>query len=111
MDRGSVVVPWEHWVCTQCLDDNPYAVWLIKLKCFKPMKYGHNYPQRRTLVSIEPKTMELVKVRPLPQLTILGRFTLCRYYPNCPEGDLCTYAHLSVEQETWNFKKTLLQGF
>jgi hypothetical protein len=107
MDSGVVVVPWEHWVCTQCLQDNPYAVWLIKLKCFNPTH--HHYPDEKTLVSIEPSTMMLVKMRPLPPCawTIRGNFVYCRRYPNCAKGDDCTYAHSIVEQHTWNFIKTL----
>ena len=107
MDCDVVVVPWEHWVCTQCLQDNPYAVWLIKLKCFNPTH--HHYPDEKTLVSIEPSTMMLVKMRPLPQCawTIQGN---CRRYPNCAKGDACTYAHSIVEQDTWNFIKTLYKG-
>ena len=112
MDRSGVVVPWEHWVCTRCLQDNPHAVWLIKLKCFQPRRRGHCYPEEKTLVSIEPSTMQLVRVRPLPKCawTIRGKFMFCRNHPSCHNGDSCTYAHTYVEQHTWNFKKTLYKG-
>ena len=112
MGGGEVLVPWEHWVCTQCLQDKPYAVWLIKLKCFKPGYRDHNYPISKTLVSIDPRTMELVQLRLLPSCVwnIRGKFSYCRYITNCSNGSCCTYAHSSVEQDTWNFKKSLLQG-
>ena len=66
MDRGgAVVVPWEHWVCSQCLRENPYAVWLIKLRCFQPKIHRH-HQYRWTLVSIEPSAMRLVGMRHHP---------------------------------------------
>ena len=112
MDGGEVLVPWEHWVCTQCLQDNPYAVWLIKLKCFKPRNQYHNYPSTKTLVSIDPQIMELVQLRPLPSCVwnIRGKFAFCQSKANCSNGSSCTYAHSSAEQDTWNFKKSFLQG-
>lgn len=112
MESDVVVVPWEHWVCTQCLQENPYAIWLIKLKCFNPNRHGHHFPDKRTLVSIEPSTMALVKMRPLPRcaFNIRGRFVLCRKYLDCRHGDSCNFAHSPVEQHTWNFIKTLYKG-
>ena len=109
MGGSEVLVPWEHWVCTQCLQDKPYAVWLIKLKCFKPGYQDHNYPISKTQVSIDPRTMELVQLRQLPSCVwnIRGNFTFCRY--KC-KGNSCTYAHSPVEQDTWNFKKCVLKG-
>ena len=111
MASGGVVVPWEHWVCTRCLKDNKYAVWLIKLKCFKPRHRQHNYSNNKTLVSIDSRTMELVHLRPMPSCarTLRGKFGVCRYDPKC-SGDSCKYAHSPVEQDTWNFKKILLEG-
>ena len=109
MDSGVVVVPWEHWVCTRCLQENPYAVWLIKLKCFSPAYRDHHFPYEKTLVSIEPSTMMLIKMRPLPRCAwrIRGNFAHCQRYPHCHNGDSCTFAHSTVEQHTWNFIKIL----
>ena len=115
MDRcGHVVVPWEHWVCAQCLQDYPYAVWLIKLKCFQPRHSGHHYPYQKVLVSIEPNTMKLVKMRPPPpQAQCLtkssGSVQLCKSYPHC-HGGSCPFPHSEVEHHTWNFIRTLFKG-
>ena len=111
MDRGSVVVPWEHWVCTQCLEDNPYAVWLIKLKCFKPGYRGvRHYSHQRTLVSIEPSIMKLVKMRHPPASLGSGALDLCQSYPNCRRRDSCPLPHSEVEKKTWTFIRTLFEG-
>ena len=118
MDSGVVVVPWEHWVCTQCLQDNPYSVWLIKLKCFSPTKQGHRYPDEKTLVSIEPSTMMLVKMRPAPSRRRVQRPTqrrymyinVCQDYPNCQRGDACPFPHSEVEHHTWDFIRRAFRG-
>ena len=126
MEQSAVVVPWEYWVCSECLEDNPYAIWLIKEKCLNPRRH---YPRCRTLVSIEPSTTMLVKMRPLPKcaLTFHGQFALCRNAhqisaelrpelcryrnaQNCGRRDSCTFAHSEVERETWNFIKVLFRG-
>ena len=117
MESDVVVVPWEHWVCTQCLQDNPYAVWLIKLKCLNPSNYRHQFPHQKTLVSIEPFTMMLVKMRPPPPVLHpargQGRYrhvNVCQSYPNCQLGDLCPFPHSEVEYHTWSFIKTVFKG-
>ena len=112
MVGGGVVVPWEHWVCTQCLQDNPYAVWLIKLKCFQPRHRDHNYPIRKVLVSIDPSAMKLVKMRQHPA-SIEGRsesLSICQSLPYCQRGNNCPFPHSQVEFETWEFIRTLFKG-
>ena len=114
MDSGVVVVPWEHWVCTQCLQDNPYAVWLIKLKCFNPTH--HHYPDETTLVSIEPSTMMLVNMRPTPACHRVQRpnqrrwMYLCQDYPHCQRGNACPFPHSEVEYHTWDFIRRAFRG-
>ena len=112
MASGGVVVPWEHWVCTRCLQDNQYAVWLIKLKCFKPKYPYHNYPVRKTLVSIDPSEMRLVKMRPhRNNIEMLSApIPLCQSYPQCQHRDNCLHPHSQVEYETWEFIRTLFKG-
>ena len=107
MDASTVVVPWEYLVCSRCLVDNPYALWLIKEKCSKP-QYHFGSPQ--TLVAIDIYKSILVKMRPLPSCaqSLHGNFVLCRNAKDC-DGS-CTYAHSKVEQDTWNFIKRVNQG-
>ena len=113
MASGRVVVPWEHWVCTRCLEDNQYAVWLIKLKCFKPRHRQHYYPGRKTLVSIDPSAMRLVKMRPHPVNIEMSSIPiqLCQSYPRCQYRDNCPRPHSQVEYETWEFIRTLFKGW
>ena len=113
MASGRVVVPWEHWVCTRCLEDNQYALWLIKLKCFKPRHRQHYYPGRKTLVSIDPSAMRLVKMRPPPVNIEMSSvpIQLCQSYPHCQYRDNCPRPHSQVEYETWEFIRTLFKGW
>ena len=108
MDRVvEVVVPWEHWVCSQCLRDNPYAVWLIKLRCFQPKKHYC----RQILVSIEPSLMKLVEMRDPPSdieqqsSSIPPCSSEC-----CLRRDSCPLPHSEVEYNTWEFIRTAIKG-
>ena len=97
-------------MCTQCLQDNPYAIWLIKLKCFKPGYQDHNYPIRKVLVSIE--AMRLVKMRQHSP-SIEGRsepLPICQSLPYSQCGNNCPFPHSQVEFETWEFIRTLFKG-
>ena len=110
MDRGGeVVVPWEHWVCSQCLWKNPYAVWLVKLRCFKPQRHHQN---KRKLVSIDPSSMKLVEMRH-PPVNIEQHYSpvpLCQAQQNCKRKHLCQLPHSEVEYKTWNFIRTAFRG-
>ena len=111
MDRGgAVVVPWEHWVCSQCWQGNHYAVWLIKLRCFKP-----NYHRGQwgwTLVSIEPSSMRLVEMRQPPANIEQrgGPVPLCQSLEHCPRRQRCQFPHSEVEYHTWEFIRELFKG-
>ena len=112
MDRGgAVVVPWEHWVCSQCLRENPYAVWLIKLRCFQPKRHRH-HQYGWTLVSIEPSAMRLVGMRHPPANIeqITAPISLCKSWKNCSKRDSCLHPHSEVEKHTWNFIQTVFRG-
>ena len=109
MDRGGeVVVPWEHWVCSQCLRDNPYAVWLIKLRCFNPKRHQQ---YQWILVSIEPSSMKLVEMRPPPPdiERITAPIQLCQAQQNC-QRENCPLPHSEVEYYTWDFIRTAFRG-
>ena len=108
MDRGGeVVVPWEHWVCSQCLQDTPYAVWLIKLRCFKPHQHRHQIGW--TLVSIEPSAMRLVQMR-YPPARIDAPIPPWHAWENCPKRGSCLCPHSDVEYHTWDFIRTVFKG-
>ena len=112
MDRGgAVVVPWEHWVCSQCLWENPYAVWLIKLRCFQPKRH-HHHQYGWTLVSIEPSAMRLVGMRHPPANIeqINAPIPPCQAGRYCQRGDLCPLPHSGVEYHTWEFIRNVFKG-
>ena len=100
---GDILMPWEHFVCTMCFRENPYAVWLIKQQCSKPEL--HESDLARVVVS--EKSAVLEEIRPMPQKSISGRFIRCCY--RC-SGQQCTYAHSLAEQVTWNIKIKLLRS-
>ena len=104
------MVPWEHWVCSQCWWENPYAVWLIKLRCFQPRH--HQRYQRWTLVSIEPRAMKLVEMRP-PPVNIeqhSSPIPLCPLLDNCQRKNLCQHPHSEAEYHTWEFIRKSFKG-
>ena len=110
MDRGGeVVVPWEHWVCSQCLWENPHAVWLIKLRCFKPHQHRHQYG---ALVSIEPSAMRLVEMRHPPPNIERNKapIRLCQARQYCQRKYLCQFPHSEVEYHTWDFIRKVFKG-
>ena len=97
-------------MCSKCLWVNPHAIWLVKLKCFE--KSSHRYVEE-VIVVIEPDSMKLIEVRPLPENydTFCGKFWMCHdvlKYGVCDQSH--SYAHSQVEYDSWNAKKTILQG-
>ena len=109
MDRGgAVVVPWEHWVCSQCWQGNPYAVWLIKLRCFKP-----NYHRGQwgwTLVSIEPSSMRLVEMRQPPS-SMVDQFHSASHWNTAREGNAVSFLIQRWNiYHTWEFIRKLFKG-
>ena len=97
-------------MCSKCLQLNPHAIWLVKFKCFK--RSSHRYVEE-VIVVIEPNSMKLIEVRPLPENydTFRGKFWMCR---DVVKHGVCdkshAYAHSEVEYDSWNAKKTILQG-
>lgn len=100
--------PWEYQVCTECYDNNPYAIWLVKVRCFQP----HRHLQcEHICVVIDSENMVLEPIRPMPSHFRLfqGPFIMCKY-TTCFKGDTCGYAHCQYEADMWNFKKRLEKG-
>lgn len=105
------LLPWEHYVCSKCLQLNPYAIWLVKFKCFQ--RSLHKRYAEEVIVVIEPGSMKLIEVRPLPENydRFRGKFWMCRdvvKHGSCDSYH--SYAHSEVEYDSWNAKKTILQG-
>lgn len=97
MDRHQVVeLPWVYRVCRECYEAKPYAVWLVKLRCFQPNVHHNDL----LLVSIESNVMQLVQMRYPPQIVSGSSHT--RQKQRC--GHLNDpLPHSTVEQDTWNF--------
>ena len=107
---GDVLMPWEHFVCTVCFRENPYAVWLIKQQCSKPEV--HRNPGL-TRVVISERSAVLEEIRPMPHLSIRGGFIMCyrqKKHTYCKQEENCTFAHSFAELVTWNIKKNLLRS-
>lgn len=104
------LLPWEHLVCSKCLRVNPHAIWLVKLRCFE--KYSHR-KDGEVIVVIEHESMKMTEVRPLPEnyASFRGKFWMCR---DIVTQGFCTqshsYPHSQAEYDSWNAKKTILQG-
>ena len=107
---SSFLMPWEHYVCSACLQQNPHAIWLVKCRCFEPQQHGR---KQQALVIIDHDSMEMVRIRPLPHhlsVHFRGEFMQCRNYPNCYRNTECKFAHSKAECDTWNIKKKILRG-
>ena len=109
VDISKFLMPWEHSVCSACLQRNPHSVWLVKRRCFEPHQHGRT---EQTIVTIDHSCMEMVTIRPLPHYhqQFQGEFVECQHYPNCRRGTLCNFAHSKAECDTWNIKKRILKG-
>ena len=97
-------------MCSKCLRMNPHAIWLVKFKCFE--KSSHRY-EEEVIVVIESNFMKLIEVRPLPENydSFRGKFWMCRgilKHGVCDQSH--SYAHSQAEYDSWNAKKTILQG-
>ena len=112
ISTNEVIMPWEHYVCSECYQENPYAIWLVKQRCFKPQ--WHHY-DNQTLITVDKESTAMVHIRPLPDNydRIRGNFILCRYFRQrraCPNSSMCRFAHSEIEKDTWNIKKRMLMG-
>ena len=110
IDVESFWTPWEHRVCTTCYRNNPYAIWLVKVRCFQP----HRHLQHEHIrVVVDTEDMALEPVRPMPRKyeTIRGAFIMCQSREVCNGcSESCSYAHTGYEFDMWNFKQKLAKG-
>ena len=104
-------MPWEYDVCSECLQNDPHAIWLVKVHahCFEPQRH------RRAVhipVVIDQAHVMMEQIRPLPGncFTFNGRFCHCYKFPDCSKGDECPFGHTKLEVDTWNAKKRIISG-
>lgn len=109
VNTSKFLMPWEHHVCSACLQRNPHAIWLVKCRCFEPQQHRG---EEQVLVIIDHACMVMVRIRPLPHHLshFRGEFMECRNYPNCYHNTECKFAHSKAECDTWNIKKRILGG-
>ena len=112
-DLSSFMMPWEHYVCSECYQENPYAIWLVKQCCFKPHRH-QGIPIDQVLVVVDRECMAMVPIRLLPQLysRFKGPFIQCPHHTSVgAQYNLkCRYAHGKIEFDTWNIKKRMING-
>ena len=106
-----ILMPWEHCVCSECHQNDPHAIWLVKLHahCFYPQR--HRSAAHVTVV-IDQDQIMMEPIRPLPGncFTFRGKFVHCCNFPDCRRGDKCRYGHSKLEVDTWNAKKRIISG-
>ena len=103
-----LLMPWEHSVCSECFQNNPYAIWLIKQQCFQPRRHQNAF---QIIIAIDQNYMDMVNIRPLPPnyAQFRGGFVECWNY-QCPDGTACHFAHSKIEADTWSIKKRMIKG-
>ena len=106
VDVNTYWTPWEHEVCQQCYNDNPNAIWLVKVGCFKPHQHGGT----TTRVVIDHEHMDLVTIRAVStQLWRRSKFKPCHFGDNCYRSS-CWFPHSDHEVDLWNIKTRLVKG-
>ena len=108
IDVNEYWTPWEHKVCKLCFEDNPNAIWLVKVRCFKP----HQHRSGDCIwVVIDHEYMDMESVRTIStSLWRVSRYRHCRNTPNCYHGDRCWFPHSQIELDMWNIKIRLIKG-
>ena len=86
-----------NYICRICYNSNPGKVELELNKCLCPQE--HKTTEQISVLWSQQKC-KWVHVRPMPKVTIPGRFILCNEW-RC-RGKNCTYAHNEEERNYWN---------
>jgi len=106
-----ILMPWEHRVCSECLQNDPHAIWLVKLHahCFNPQR--HRSAIHITVV-IDQEQIVMKPIRPLPAnyFTFHEKFIHCYNFPDCSKENECCSGHNKLEVDTWNTKKRIISG-
>ena len=102
--------PWEHEVCKQCYEDNPNAIWLVKVHCFKPYRHAF-FNENNIRVVIDHECMAMTSVRRVSTgLWRIARFRQCHKGESCKRKLRCWFPHGQHEVEMWNIKSRLIKG-
>ena len=110
IDVNTYWAPWEHEVCQLCFNDNPNAIWLVKVYCFKPQSLRHINSDTIHVV-IDHERMAMVSVRRVSTgLWRIVRFRLCSKGDNCGRKWRCWFPHSQQEVDMWNIKSRLIKG-
>ena len=102
-------------ICGKCLHEDPSRFELVTFKCFNS---DHHRGKQKMEVCWNPQSSKLEPtlypqhlrddserqswIRPMPTITITGRFVLCDPRRGKCRGDKCTFAHSIEERDTWN---------
>ena len=106
-----ILMPWEHDVCSECLQKDPHAIRLVKVHahCFEPQRHRSAV---HIPVVINQAHVMMEQIRPLPGncFTFRGEFVHCHHFPDCNKGGKCRFGHSELEVDTWNAKKRIISG-
>ena len=86
-----------NYICRICYNSNPGKVELELNKCLCPQE--HKTTEQISVLWSQQKC-RWIHVRPMPKVTIPGRFILCNEL-RC-RGKNCTYAQSEEERNYWN---------
>lgn len=108
IDVNEYWTPWEHKVCKLCFEDNPNAIWLVKVHCFKP----HQHRSGDFIwVVIDHECMAMKPVRTIStRLWRTAWYKRCYNGPDCFRGNSCWFPHSQHELDIWNIKNRLIKG-
>ena len=108
IDVNKYWTPWEHEVCQLCFNENPNAVWLVKVGCFKP----HQHEISRVRVVIDHECMAMASLRTVSTVLFwrIGKYKMCDKMPNCNRGSRCLFPHSRYELDMWNLRSRMIKG-
>jgi len=85
------------YICKTCFASYPHKADLMSKRCLCPQE--HKTAVELSVLWSQQKC-KWIHVRPVPKVTIPGRFILCNEW-RC-RGQNCTYAHNEEERKYWN---------
>ena len=105
-----------HDICSKCLHEDPSRFELVTFKCFNSDRHRGKHKievcwnsQSRLLEPmLYPQCLRddsESRIRPMPSISITGRFVLCDPQRGKCTGDKCTFAHSIEERDAWNSQR------
>ena len=108
-------------ICGKCLHEDPSRFELVTFKCFysdrhrgeQKMEVRWNPQSRGLEPTLYPAQRSRDRdgcerqspIRPMPTISITGRFVLCDPQRGKCRGDKCTFAHSIEERDAWNAQR------